>query len=60
MFCCLDYAKRLLAIFEHQIQSEYYDAYWSVYIEGIALDQFSARSQPETASAAESHTWHAV
>ena len=40
--CCGDYAERVLAIFAHQIQSEYHGGNISVHIEGIVLLHFSA------------------
>ena len=36
------YAERVVARFAHQIQSEYYGRNRSVYIDGIALEHFSA------------------
>ena len=37
-----DYSERVVAIFSHQIQSEYYGGNISVPIEGITLEHFSA------------------
>ena len=45
VLCCLDYAERLVAIFDNQIQSESYGGNRSVSIEGIALEKFSALPQ---------------
>ena len=42
VLCCRDYSKRVVASFDHQIQSEYYGGNRSVYIEGIVLENFSA------------------
>ena len=42
VLCRRDYAERLVASFDNQIQSEYYGGNRSVSIEGIALEYFSA------------------
>ena len=42
VLCRRDYAERVVASFDHQIQSEYYSGNISVSIEGIALENFSA------------------
>ena len=47
MLCRRDYSDRVVAIFSHQIQSEYYGGNISVSIEGIALKHFSALPQTE-------------
>ena len=41
VLCPRDYAERVVARFSHQIQSEYYGGNISIYIEGIALENFS-------------------
>ena len=40
--CLRDYAEKLVTIFSHKIQSEYYGGNISVSIEGILLEYFSA------------------
>ena len=45
IICRRDYADRVVTIFANQIQSEYYCGNISVYIEGIALEHFSAFSK---------------
>ena len=40
--CRRDYAEKLVTIFSHKIQSEYYGGNISVSIEGILLEYFSA------------------
>ena len=47
VLCCSDYADRVVAIFDNQIQSEYYGGNISVSIEGIALEHFSAATQAD-------------
>ena len=42
VLCCCDYAERVVAKFANKIQSEYYGGNREVYIEGIALEHFSA------------------
>ena len=44
--CRLDYAKRVVSSFSHQIQSEYYGRNIYVSIEGISLEHFSASHHP--------------
>ena len=60
VFCCRDYFERVVAIFAHQIQSEYYGGNRSVFIEGIVLDHFSAPTHTEIAGSPQAHTHHAV
>ena len=38
-----------VASFSHKIQNKYYGGHISVHIEGIALEHFSATTQPEMA-----------
>ena len=40
--CSRDYAERVVVIFAHQIQSEYYGGNRSVSISGIVLEHFNA------------------
>ena len=47
LLCRRDYAERVVAIFAHQIQSEYYCGNIYVSIEGIPLEHFSALPQIE-------------
>ena len=47
MLCLRDYAKRVVASFSHQIQSEYYGGNISVSIEGIPLEHVIALPQTE-------------
>ena len=42
VLCCRDYAERVVARFDNQIQSEYYSGNRSLSIEGIASEHFSA------------------
>ena len=42
VLCRCDYVERVVSIFYHQSQSEYYGGNRSVSIEGIALEHFSA------------------
>ena len=42
VLCRCDYDEKMIAYFVHQIQSEYYGENRPVYIEGIALEIFSA------------------
>ena len=53
VLCCRDYTKRAVASSSHQIQSDYYGGNISVYIEGIALEHFSATTQLGMESAPE-------
>ena len=46
MLCFYYYSDRVVASFVHQMQYEYYDGNISVSIEGIALEKFSATTQP--------------
>ena len=45
VLCSHDYAEMVVAIFSHQIQSEYYGRNISVSIEGIELEHFSTVPQ---------------
>ena len=60
VLCCRVYSERVVASFYHQIQSEYYGGNRSVYIEGIALEHFSALPQIETNSLKKPCPRHAV
>ena len=60
VICCRDYAERLVAKFSYQIQSEYYVGNISVYIEVIALENFSAVPQADINSYTLSRQRHAV
>ena len=60
MLCRRDYFERLVAIFAHQIQSEYYGGNRSVSIEGIALEHFSALTQTEINLSTKVYPRHAV
>ena len=59
VLCCRDYAERVVASFPHQIQSEYYGGNISVYIKGIALEQFNELTQIEINSSTKSCPHHA-
>ena len=60
VLCRRDYAVRVLESFANQIQSEYYGGNISVYIEGIALEHFSAAPQADINSSSFSRPRHAV
>ena len=60
MLCRRDYDGRVVAIFAHQIQSEYYGRNRSVSIEGIALEHFSALLHTEIKASTKSCPRHAV
>ena len=60
VFCCHDYAERLVASFANQIKFEYYGGNRSVSIEGIALEHFSAAPQADINSSTLSRPRHAV
>ena len=45
VLCRSYYAEQMVFNFAHQIQSEYYSGNWSISIEGISLDHFSASNQ---------------
>ena len=47
MLCRRDYAERIVAIFAHQIQSEYHGGNISVSIVGIVLEYFSSLLQTQ-------------
>ena len=55
-----DYSKHVVAIFSHQIQSEYYGGNISVSIEGIALENVSALPKSGINAPTKSFTLHAV
>ena len=57
---CRDYEERVVASFSNQIQSEYYGGNRSVYIEGIALENFSAAPQVDINSSSLPCPRHAV
>ena len=42
VLCYSGYEEQVVSIFSHKIKSEYYDGNRSVYIDGIALEHFSA------------------
>ena len=58
--CRRDYAERVVASFANQIQSEYYGVNRSLYIEGIALEHFSAAPHKDIKSSIHSRPRHAV
>ena len=60
VLCRRDYAERVVASFANQIQSEYYGGNRSVYIEGIALETFSAAPQADINSSTLSRPRNAV
>ena len=60
VLCSRDYAKRVVATFPHEIQSEYYGGNISVSIEGITLEHLSALPQTEINSSTKSFPRHAV
>ena len=60
VLCCRDYAERLVTSFAHQIQSEYYSQNRSVYIEVIALENFSSYPNSGINSSTKSCPRHAV
>ena len=60
VICCSDYAERLVASFYHKIQSEYYCVNRSMYIEGFALENFSALPKADINSTTKSRQHHAV
>ena len=60
MICVHDYANRVVASSSFQIQSEYYGGNRSMYIEGIALEHYSALPQTEINSTTEPCPRHAA
>ena len=60
MPCRRDYTDRVVAIFAHQIHSEYYCRNISVYIGGILLEHFSSLSQTGIKASTKSCPRHAV
>ena len=60
MLCRCAYAEMVVASFYNQIQSEYYGGNVSVYIEGIALENFSELPQTEIKSSTKPCPLHAV
>ena len=60
VLCRCYYAKRLVASFANQIQSECYGGNIYVYIEGIALENFSALPQADINSSTILRQRHAV
>ena len=60
MLCRSDYAERVVAIFDHQIQLEYYGGNISVSFEVIALENFSKLSQTEINLSMKACPRHAV
>ena len=60
MLFLLDYADRLVVSFPNQIQSKYYGGNISMYIEGIALEHYSALPQTEINSSTKPCPQHEV
>ena len=60
MLCCCDYAETVVAIFAHQIKSEYYGGNRYFSIESILLERFSAPTQTETSVASQACIRHYV
>ena len=60
MLCRHDDEERVVAIFAHQIQHEYYDGNTLVSIEGTKLEHFSATFQETSSSSSHICTRHAV
>ena len=60
VLCRRDYAERLVASFDNQIQPEYYGGNRSVSTEGIELEHFSAATQTYINSYTLPRPWHAV
>ena len=60
ILCRRDYAERLVAIFSHQIQSEYYGGNRSVSIESISLEYFREFPKADINSNTPSRQHHAV
>ena len=60
VLCCCDYAERVVASFDNQIKSEYYDGNRYESIEGIVLEHFSAAKQADINSTAPSRPRHAL
>ena len=58
--CRRDYAEGLVANFDNQIQSEYYDGNISVSIEGIVLEHFITVPQADNNLSTLSRQCHAV
>ena len=60
VLCSRDYSDRVVAIFAHQIQSEYYGGNISVSIEVITLEHFSALPKADINSTTPSIQRHVV
>ena len=60
MLCFRDYAERIVASFDNQIQSEYYGGNRYVSIGGISLEHFIALPHTEINSSTEPCPRHAV
>ena len=60
MWCRRYYAERVVASFSDQIQSGYCGGNQSVYIEGIALEHFSAPIHTYISGITQARTHHAV
>ena len=60
VLCRRYYDERVVAIFSHQIQSEYYCVNISVYIEGVTLEKFSALPKAGINITTSSRQRHAV
>ena len=60
MLCRCYYAGRGVSSFAQKIKSEYYGGNWSMYIEGITWDHFSAPEKIETETTPQAFTQHVV
>ena len=60
VLCRSDYSETVVKNFDNKIQSEYYGGNRSVYIEGIALENFSAAPQADINSTTPSRPRHSV
>ena len=60
VLCRCEYPERIVASFDNQIQSEYYNGNRSVSIEGISLEHFSAVPKNDINSTTSSRQRHAV
>ena len=60
VLCCWDYTERVVSIFYHQIQSEYYRGNRYEFIEGIGLEHFSSSQHPSPLLASDHVSCQAV
>ena len=60
IFCVVVVIPRVVASFSHKIQFEYYDGHISVYIEGPAMEHFSAPTYKTAAETPQSSTHNTV